>query len=103
MQDRKGNIPKDILKAICCLGDKYNLNKIILFGSRARGDNFERSDIDIAVEGFHDVMQWFDFKEDIENIPTLLMFDIIDLESDMIEPDIRKSIEAEGIVLYEKI
>lgn len=103
MQDKKANIPADILEALCSLGVKYNLNKIILFGSRARGDCFERSDIDIAIAGINDAMKWFDFKEDIEKIPTLLMFDVIDLNSDMIEPDIRESIKEEGIILYEKI
>ena len=31
--------------------DKHSVKKVILFGSRARGDNTERSDIDIAVYG----------------------------------------------------
>ena len=33
---------------IAALGEKYNAEKILLFGSRARGDNHERSDIDLA-------------------------------------------------------
>ena len=28
---------------------KYNIDKIILFGSRARGDNLENSDVDVIV------------------------------------------------------
>lgn len=31
---------------IASLGEKYNAEKILLFGSRARGDNHERSDIE---------------------------------------------------------
>ena len=37
-----------IENAIVELAKKYNLSKVILYGSRARGDNHERSDIDLA-------------------------------------------------------
>ena len=40
-------IKKDIIA--CC--KKYNANKVILFGSRARGDNGPYSDIDLAIKG----------------------------------------------------
>ena len=33
----------------CC--KKYHVDKVILFGSRARGDNGPYSDIDLAIEG----------------------------------------------------
>ena len=45
----KYNIPERVLKDISAFAKKYSINKVILFGSRARGDNTERSDIDIAV------------------------------------------------------
>jgi len=44
----KYNIPERVLKDISAFAKKYSINKVILFGSRARGDNTERSDIDIA-------------------------------------------------------
>lgn len=47
----KYNIPERVLKDISAFAKKYSINKVILFGSRARGDNTERSDIDIAVYG----------------------------------------------------
>lgn len=40
-----------IIMAIKDLAQRYALHKVILFGSRARGDNRERSDIDLAVSG----------------------------------------------------
>ena len=40
-------IQEDIIK----LARKYQIEKVILFGSRARGDNREKSDIDLAVSG----------------------------------------------------
>ena len=47
----KYNIPERVLRDISVFAKKYSINKVILFGSRARGDNTERSDIDIAVYG----------------------------------------------------
>ena len=44
----KYNIPERVLKDISAFAKKYSINKVILFGSRARGDNTARSDIDIA-------------------------------------------------------
>jgi len=38
-----------IIKEIEKIAQKEKLNKVILFGSRARQDNAERSDIDLAV------------------------------------------------------
>ena len=38
-------------KQIADLGQSCGASCIILFGSRARGDNHERSDIDLAVFG----------------------------------------------------
>lgn len=40
-----------VLTKICELADKYHLDKVILFGSRARGDYKRVSDIDLAVIG----------------------------------------------------
>jgi predicted nucleotidyltransferase len=53
-----------------------------LFGSRARGDCFERWDIDLAVEpptmGHHD---WLKIKLDFEEAaPTLLLIDLMRCE-----------------------
>ena len=33
------------------MADKHHIQKLILFGSRARGDQRERSDVDLAVCG----------------------------------------------------
>ena len=66
----------EMLGSIAALGRKYNADKIVLFGSRARGDNRERSDVDIAVFGLAKEKQVL-FREEIEQLPTLLDFDIV--------------------------
>lgn len=40
-----------VIREICELAQKYSINKVILFGSRARGDYKRVSDIDLAVSG----------------------------------------------------
>ena len=40
-----------VIEEICDFARKYNVKKVILFGSRARGDFKEKSDIDLAVQG----------------------------------------------------
>ena len=88
-----------VLQEIKEFAKKNGVKKVILFGSRARG-NFERaSDIDLAAEG-GDVLQ---FKMDLkEEASTLLDFDVVDL-SQKIQEKLLHSIQKEGIVIYEEI
>lgn len=74
------------------------MDKIILFGSRAKGTHRERSDIDIAVSGGDFDGFYWDIKE---NAWTLLMFDIINF-SERISEELRQEIEKYGVTIYEK-
>lgn len=86
-----------VIEEIRTLAEKYGMQKVVLFGSRARGDFGRASDIDLAVIG-GDVPL---FSLDAEDrVPTLLSFDVVDLSQDVSE-ELRVSIEEEGIVLYE--
>ena len=81
------------------LAKECGVNKVILFGSRARGDYKSRSDIDLAVSG-GDIVH---FRTEIdEAVRTLLMFDVVNLDEPVQKP-LLESIEKEGILLYEKI
>lgn len=75
-----------------------NLTKVILFGSRARGDYKKTSDIDLAVTGGNTAL----FAADMEETSTLLSFDIVDLDKP-VQAELLQSIAKEGIILYEKI
>ena len=78
------------------------IERVWLFGSRARGDQFPRSDIDLAIEapgmGRYD---WLKIALDFEDeAPTLLSIDLIRLEG---APEhLRQDIREEGILLYER-
>ena len=53
------------------------------FGSRVRGDNFERADIDIGIEGHQpmSIAKKISIKEDLEKLPTLYKFDLVDFKT----------------------
>ena len=67
----KYNLPERVIKDISKFAKKYSIEKVILFGSRARGTNTERSDIDIAVYGGDFDPFYWDIKEKVHS---LLMF-----------------------------
>ncbi len=94
----KCNIPERIIKDIFLFSKKHGIQKVILFGSRARGDCTERSDIDLAVcGGDFDAFYW-DVRE---NIHSLLTFDIVNFDSGISE-DLKKEIERDGVTIYEE-
>ena len=65
-----------------------------LFGSRARGDFHERSDIDLAVYGMPPENRT-SFWLDAEDLPTLLKLDIVH-----VAPEFLSNIEKDGVILY---
>lgn len=84
------------------LGRYSHVEKVILFGSRARGDERERSDIDIAVVG-EDITdrEWTDIWTYVdEEAPTLLCIDLVRWKE--ASDQIRESIKREGVPLYER-
>ena len=93
------NLNERVENEIIELAEKYNINKVILFGSRARCDNHERSDIDIAVSG-GDILN-FSFDVD-EKVWTLLNFDIVNLDRGITE-ELQSEITRDGIVIYERV
>ena len=81
-----------VIKEIRQMAQQCGLVRVILFGSRARGDFTKVSDIDLAVTGGND----------IEETSTLLCFDVVDLDKP-VQKELRQAIADEGIILYEKV
>ena len=94
------NLDKVVLEEIVEISKKHSeINKVILFGSRARKDNGDRSDIDLAIYSEASISE---FIEDIENNPTtLLEFDFSDMKLVNDEVFIEQ-VNKEGIIIYEK-
>lgn len=79
---------------------KHNPKKVILFGSRARGEEKPNSDIDIAVDMDIDFRQQRKLKEKLEEVSGLYTVDLVFLNQT--SPEFRQKILSEGKVLYEK-
>ena len=92
-------IDDSIEQDIISIAIKNDIKKLILFGSRARGDFKRTSDIDLAVEGGN--ISAFAVQVD-EEVSTLLEFDIINLDG-RVQKELLESISREGVLLYEKI
>ena len=92
-------IKPKVIEEIRTFAKKYNIDKVILFGSRARGDYRRTSDIDLAVVGGDFARFALDVDEETS---TLLEYDIVDADRKM-QPELLESIEKERVVLYEKI
>ena len=92
-------IKKELYYQILSLARKYRVERLILFGSRARGDWRAASDIDLAVSGG----DFPRFALDIEEVAdTLLKFDMVNLNGP-VQEELLDQIWKEGIVVYEKI
>ncbi|MBF0444789.1 MAG: nucleotidyltransferase domain-containing protein [Magnetococcales bacterium] len=77
------------------------VEKVILYGSRARGDHEERSDIDLAVLCPNaKEKQWTEIWLYIEDAPTLYSIDIVRL--DEVNRELQENVAREGVVLYER-
>ena len=92
-------IGENVLIQITELAKKNGVEKVILFGSRARGNYWRASDIDLAVRGGDIANFTLDLEEQTD---TLLTFDVVNLE-EKIQDTFRESVEKEGKILYEKI
>ena len=88
-----------LLSEIAALATMHRLNKVILFGSRARGDYRETSDIDLAVSGGNVDAFALDVEEETQ---TLLTFDVVNLDGS-VQQELLESIAREGCVIYEKV
>lgn len=95
---RKYNLKETLQNEIIQIAKKNNVEKVILFGSRARGDNGDTSDIDLAVYSGN----YSSFAVDLEECNTLLKFDVVNLQS-VCNQELKEEIEREGITIYEKV
>lgn len=89
----------DLKPALAQLAKDCGARKLVLFGSRARGDNRPRSDIDLAVFGMPEEQQTR-FWCGMDDLPTLLKYDVVFVD-DYTSPELLAEIDRDGVILYE--
>lgn len=81
--------------------NKYlEIDKVLLFGSRARGDNKYNSDVDLCIIG--DSLSHLTLAKinmDINEIDTHLSFDVLAF-NELSKAELIKNIMEEGVVIY---
>lgn len=93
----ESKLQKDLIDIFC----KYNeIDEVILFGSRARGDNKYNSDVDLCILGYevnHLILSKISI--DIEEINTPLSFDILCF-NELTKEALIENILKEGVSIY---
>lgn len=99
-----GYVMEQLMDKIKMIAFNYpNIYKIILFGSRARGDFRSSSDIDLAIFSKDESsLEVANFMNDIETLDTLLKFDIVFINTNTDEK-LLANINKEGIVIMERL
>ena len=92
---------EELYNQLAMLAKRYGARRLVLFGSRARGDNRYNSDIDLAVYGMPEDNRAA-FWLDCEELPTLLKFDIVHIRDGM-NPAFLENIKRDGVELMDKL
>ena len=94
--------PDDLLKIRDWAARHPKIEKVFLYGSRARGDNREDSDIDLAI--WMSYSDWFFWHIDFEKAPDLHLSHQVDLQWYMPDQGLERvgpGVERDGILIYE--
>lgn len=92
-------VKEEVIEAIRAAAQQCDVSRVVLFGSRARGEHREKSDIDLAVSGGDQVRFALAVEE---NAPTLLKFDFVCMDGP-VSDELKARVAREGVVLYEEV
>ena len=96
-----GEVPiESVYQQIAQFAREAGAKRVILFGSRARGTTYPKSDIDLAIEGCPDFPALEDRLQ--EELWSLLRLDIVNLDA-RLSDELRQEIARDGKVLYEEV
>jgi len=90
-----------VLEKIKEISLRYKIHKIVLFGSRARGDHSHVSDYDIAIyENHMSALDKARLRDDVDEIETLKKIDIIFVHENLSD-ELIENIKRDGVIIYE--
>lgn len=99
---------EEIAERVRPVAEKYKLSKVYLFGSYARGEATEESDVDLLVgaenvHGFEFFGMWNDLEKALEKEADLATIRALYAEnpSDWLKERIRQSIERDKRLIYD--
>jgi predicted nucleotidyltransferase len=91
----------EVLQQSIKIAKAYNIQKVVLFGSRARGDHSPLSDYDIAIFGEKlSPIEKARIYSDVEEIDTLLKIDVVFVDAN-VNDDLMDNIVKDGVTIYE--
>jgi len=91
-----------LIQLIQDIAKKYAIKRIVVFGSRARGDHTPTSDIDLAVYTLPEFVNKGYFSSEIDDLATLLKIDVVFI-NDYTDTNLVENIKKEGVVIYERL
>ena len=89
-----------IHNAVIPLAQKYGLDRVFLFGSYARGDATEKSDVDFRID--RGAMRGIEFGELYEDMRDVLKKPVDILTTKQLDKNFLSAIQKEEILLYDK-
>lgn len=91
----------NLVAAIIALAQQSaKVDRLLLYGSRARGDYSNRSDIDLALDApTMDITDFADFLVALNDLPCLFKIDLLRLQ-DLQNPNLHAQIAKDAITLF---
>lgn len=91
-----------VLNEIARVAQQFDVDRVLLYGSRARGDHSLASDYDVAIFGDHlSAVDKVLLSNAVDEIRTLKKIDLVFM-ADNRDDDFARRILAEGVVIYEQ-
>ena len=98
----KYGLEESIIEQILNIINKYNKYNFKLFGSRARGDYSEKSDIDIAIFENVEKNKEYEIRNDFDELDIIYKIDLV-FVTDKTKQELLDSIKRDGVDFNEKI
>ena len=94
--------PELVERLVALAQQTAKVERLLLYGSRARGDYTNRSDIDLALDApAMDIIDFADFLVALNNLPCLFKIDLLRLQ-DLQNPALHEQIAQDAITLFSR-